>query len=198
MLLLIYCQFNICCHQSLLWSQLQLIRCLSGWLRRGHVGKPSAVTFLHCSLSHTTMISVSCEQLHCACCTSVDQPISTRYCSPFAHNISLTKTLRQDTLKKLVKYWCILCYYYFTPLLLLVSIALTVTNCFSACLLDSRVGRIDPGTFSVVLTSHCSGYCGFSMLLSCAISNSTSSTQSSSMSFGLSKSPFQLSQSSVS
>jgi len=47
--------------------------------------------------SHMTKIYVSCQKLHCACYSSVCQPILTSYCSPFAHNISLTKSLVQDT-----------------------------------------------------------------------------------------------------
>jgi len=101
-------------------------------------------------------------------------------------------------MKKLVKHWRILSYFVFTPLFLLVSIALTVTNTFSACLFDFRVGWISLGTFGAALTSRCSWHSGSSMLLSWSISDSTSAAQSSSLSFGLSKSPFQLSQSSVS
>ena len=97
-----------------------------------------------------------------------------------------------------MKHWCILSYIFFTPIFLLVSIALTVTNTFSACLIDFRVGRINPETFGAALTSDCSGHSESSMLLSYCTSDSTSATQSSSLSFGLSKSPFQLSQSLVS
>jgi len=46
---------------------------------------------------HTTKIYVSYQIVHCACHSSVYQPILTSYCSPFAHNISLTNTLVQDT-----------------------------------------------------------------------------------------------------
>jgi len=101
-------------------------------------------------------------------------------------------------MKKLVKHWCILSYFLFTPLFLLVSIALTVTNIFSACLWNFRVGWINPGKFCATLTSCYTGHCGSSMVLSCSISDSTAAAQSSSLSFGLSKSPFQLSQSSIS
>jgi len=47
--------------------------------------------------THMTKIYVCCKKLHCGCNKSVYQPILTSYCSPFAHNISLTKTLVQDT-----------------------------------------------------------------------------------------------------
>jgi len=97
-----------------------------------------------------------------------------------------------------VKHWRILSYFFFTPLFLLVSIALTVTNTISACLFVFRVGRINPETFGATLTSRRSGHSGSLMLLSCSISDSMSAAQSSSLSFGLLKSPFQLSQSSVS
>jgi len=97
-----------------------------------------------------------------------------------------------------VKHWRILSYFFCTTLFLLVSIALSITNTFSACVFDFRVGQINLGTFGAALTSCCSGHFGFSMPSSFSISDSTSATQSSSLSFRLSKSPFQLSQSSVS
>jgi len=101
-------------------------------------------------------------------------------------------------IKKLMKHWRVLPYVVFNPIFLLVSIALTIINTVSACLCDLHVGRINQGTFGAVLTSRCSGHSGLSMLFSCSISDSTSAAQSSSLSFGLSKSPFQLSQASVS
>jgi len=101
-------------------------------------------------------------------------------------------------MKKQVKHWCILSDFCFTPLFLLVSIALPIINTIPACLLDFRVGQINQETFGAALTSRCSGHSGSSMLLSCSISDSTSTMQSSSLSFGLSKSPFRLSQASVS
>jgi len=105
---------------------------------------------------------------------------------------------RSGYIKKLVKHWRILSYFLFTPLFLLVSISLTVINSFTSCLFDFRVGWINLGTFRTALTSCYSGYSGSSMLVSYSISDSTSAAQSSSLSFGLSKSPFQLSQSSLS
>jgi len=83
---------------------------------------------------------------------------------------------------------------FFTPLFLLVSIALTVTKTFSACHFDFRVCGINLETFGVALTCRCTGHSGTVMALSCSISDSTSTAQSSSLSFRLSKSPFQLSQ----
>ena len=41
--------------------------------------------------------NISGQKIHCACNTSVYQPIFTRYCSLFAHNISLTETLGEAT-----------------------------------------------------------------------------------------------------
>jgi len=98
---------------------------------------------------------------------------------------------------KLVNHWHILSFFFFPPLFLCVSTALTVTNTFSACLFDFRVGRTNPGTFGAVLTSCCSAHSESSMPLFCFISHSSSSAESSLMPFGLSKLPFQLSQSSV-
>jgi len=59
-----------------------------------------------------------------------------------------------------VNHWGILSYFLFTPLFLLISIALTIINTFSACLFDFREGRIHPGTFGWALTSPCFGHSG--------------------------------------
>jgi len=97
-----------------------------------------------------------------------------------------------------MKYWRILSYIFFTPVFFFVLIALTVINSVPGCLFDFHVGRINSGTFGAVLTSRCSGHSWSLMLFSCSISDSTSAAQSSSLSFGSSKSPFWFSQSSVS
>jgi hypothetical protein len=58
----------------------------------------SRVQYHSCTVRlHRTKIYVSCQMLHCACYTSVYRPIFTSCCIPFAHNISLTKTLSQNT-----------------------------------------------------------------------------------------------------
>jgi len=98
----------------------------------------------------------------------------------------------------LVNHWRILSYFFFRPLFLRVSTALTTRSIFSGCLFDFRVGRTNPGTYGAALTSCCSGDSGSSMPLLGCISDSSSAAQSSSLSFGLYKSPFQFSQSSVS
>jgi len=105
---------------------------------------------------------------------------------------------RSSYIKMLVKHWCILSCLFFTQLFLLISIALTVINTFSASLFDFRIGRINPGTFVAALTSRCSGHSGSPMRLSCSVSYSTPAAQPSSRSFGLSKSPLQWGQSAVS
>ena len=97
-----------------------------------------------------------------------------------------------------MKHWRVLFYCCFTPLFLLVSISLTVIKTDSTFLFDFRVGQINLGRFGAALTSHCSVQSRSSLLLSCSISHLTSALQSSSLSFGLSKCPFQWSQSSVS
>ena len=97
-----------------------------------------------------------------------------------------------------MKHGRILSYFFLTPLLLLVSIALTIINIFSACLFDYRAGQINPGTFGTALTFRSSGHSSSLMILWCCISDSMFVAQSFSLSFGLSKSPFQFSQSSVS
>ena len=96
-----------------------------------------------------------------------------------------------------MKHWHILSFLFFTPCFLLISIALTVTNSFSAFLFDFQVGRINPWTFGAVLTSQCNGHSVSSMPLPYSISDSKSALQLSSVSFGLSKSLFLSSQSSV-
>ena len=97
-----------------------------------------------------------------------------------------------------MKHWCILSDFFFTALFLLVSTALTITNTLSACLFDFRGGWIDPGTFSVVHTSCCSGHSGSSMWLPGSTLDWTSAVQLPSLSFVLSRSSCQFSQSSVS
>jgi len=91
-----------------------------------------------------------------------------------------------------------LSYFFFPPVFLHVSTALTVTNTISACLFDFCVGQTNQGTVGAALTSCYSGHSRSSMPLLCCISVSSSAAQSSSLSFGLSKSPFQYSQLSVS
>jgi len=93
---------------------------------------------------------------------------------------------------------CHYTYLFFTLVLLLVSIALTVANTFAACLFDFGVGWINPRSFGTMLTLRRPGHSGSSMLFPGSISDSASMAQSSSLSYGLSKSPCQLSQSSVS
>ena len=95
-------------------------------------------------------------------------------------------------------HWRILSYSHLIPLFLLVSIILTVINTFSTFFFDCRVGPINPGTFSAALTFRCSGVHQFSLWLSRYISHSLSALQTSSLLFGLSKSPFQWRQFSVS
>ena len=97
-----------------------------------------------------------------------------------------------------MKHWHILSCVFFPPWFLLVAIAWTVINTISPCPRNFGVGRINLGTFCAALISCCSGYYGSSMQLSSAISDSMSNLQSSSLSFGISKAPFQLSQCSVS
>lgn len=78
------------------------------------------------------------------------------------------------------------------------SIALTFINTFSAFLFDLHIGQINPETFGTAFTACFSGLSGFSMPLCYSISHSSSASQSSLLSFWLSKSPFQLKQHSVS
>ena len=95
-------------------------------------------------------------------------------------------------------HWPMLCYFFLFPLFLHVSIALTVTITCSACLLDFHVGRINPGIFGAALTSRCAVVSESSTTLRCSRSDSSSASQTSSLTFELSRSPFQSSQFSVS
>jgi len=95
-------------------------------------------------------------------------------------------------------HWRILSNFFLIPLFLLVSIILTVTNAFSTLFFDCRRGQISPERFGAALTFSTSRVSEPSLRLSSSISDSLSASQSSSRSFGLSKSPFQLSQFSVS
>ena len=97
-----------------------------------------------------------------------------------------------------MNHWCFLSSFFFTRLFLCISTALTVTNTLSAFLFHIRVGLTNSHTCGAVLTSCCSGHFGSSMQLLCSISVLLSAAQSSSLSFGLSKSTFQSNQSLVS
>ena len=94
--------------------------------------------------------------------------------------------------------WRMLSYFFLIPLFLLVSIILIVINAFSAFVFDRRIGPINLGTFSATLTFRCCGVSEYSLPLSSSITDLLSASQSSSLSFGWSKSPFQWSQFSVS
>jgi len=102
---------------------------------------------------------------------------------------------RSSNTKNLLKTYCpILSYFFLFPLILHVSVALTITNTFPVFFFDLRVSPINPGTFGAAHTSCCSGHSRSSKQLSSSTSDSLSASQSSSHSFCLSKSPFQLSQ----
>jgi len=82
-------------------------------------------------------------------------------------------------------------YCFLFPLLLLVSILLTIINTYATCFFDHCVGQINPWTFGAALAFCCSGAFISLIPLSCSISDSLSASQSSLLSFGLSQLPFQ-------
>ena len=88
--------------------------------------------------------------------------------------------------------------HFLVPLLLLVSIARTVINPFSAFCIDLHVGQINPGIFGAALTTQCSGLSDASIPWSGAILHSLLALQCSSLSSELSRSPFDRNQFSVS
>jgi len=77
------------------------------------------------------------------------------------------------------------------------EVQLAVINPFSACFVDLGAGRINPGTFDAALMTLCSGLSDALMPLPNSVWDSSSALQWSSLWFGLSRSPFQLSQFSV-
>jgi len=95
-------------------------------------------------------------------------------------------------------HWHILSYFFLILLFLLVSIILTVIIVFSAFFFDCQISQMNPGTFGAALTFRCSRVSESSLLLSSSIFDWMSASQSFLLLFGLSKSPFQLSQFSVS
>jgi len=104
-----------------------------------------------------------------------------------------------NKIKNLVKiHWHIRSYFSLFPLFLLVSIVMTVINTCSVFVIDLWVGRINLGTLGATLWSCCSVVSGSLIPLTSTISDAMFASQSSSLSFVFSKSPFQSSQFSVS
>jgi len=91
----------------------------------------------------------------------------------------------------------ILSYIFLFPWFLLVSIAPTITINLSARFCGLWDGRINSGKFGVTHISCCTAVSGSSMPLSCSKSDLLSTSQSSLLTFGLTKSQRQLSQFSV-
>jgi len=91
-------------------------------------------------------------------------------------------------------HWRILSYLVCIPLSLLVSIILTVINASLTIVFVRHIGRINPATFGAAHTFCCSGASESSQRMSSSRSDSLSASQPSWLSFGLSRSPFQLSQ----
>jgi len=77
------------------------------------------------------------------------------------------------------------------PIILFVSIALTVPNPFSDSFIDFRVGWVNPGTISMELIMRCSGNLEACTALHFSLLDSSSASQLSSLAFGLHKSLFQ-------
>ena len=90
--------------------------------------------------------------------------------------------------------WCVSYYVFSISILLVASIVLTITNTFPACQFDFRVSQINLEKFCAAHTSCRSELSGSSMQSPHSESDSTSASQSSSLSFGLHKLPYQTSQ----
>ena len=112
--------------------------------------------------------------------------------------ISKSNSRSNYIMNLVIIHWRILSYFFLIPLVLLISIILTVINAFSTFFFVCCIGRINPGTFGAALTFHCSGVSESTLPFSSSISDSLSASQSSSLAFGLSRSPFQLRRFSVS
>jgi len=129
----------------------------------------------------------------------VYEQLSSWDCSLFSYNISVSEILSQATYRT---WWKHIDPIYPTfslfPLLLLVSIALTVINTFSGSFINLHVGRINPGTFGAAHTTCCSGLSEALMPLHRSTSDASSASKSSSIVFGSTKSTYQVSQFSVS
>jgi len=78
------------------------------------------------------------------------------------------------------------------------SIILIVNQVISTFFFDYGIGWINSGTFGAAHTFHSNVVSESSLPLSCSVSDSSSRSKSSSLLFGLSTSPFQISQLSVS
>ena len=79
-------------------------------------------------------------------------------------------------------------------LFLYVSVALTVINTFWSILFVLHIGRINPGTYGVALTTCFTGLSEFSTTLPCSTWDSSLDSRSCLQSCGLSTSQFQISQ----
>jgi len=90
--------------------------------------------------------------------------------------------------------WRTVSYLFLIPWFLLVSIILPIINAFSTFFFERRIAQISSGTFDAAFTLCCCRVSESSMLVCSSISHWLSTCQSSSLSSGLSKSPFQLSQ----
>jgi len=171
---------------------------LSDWLRLGPLAKPSPEIFLLWSLSFYQNLYMLLNAAFHTLYFCLPTTIHIHLLTILPYYFSKT-TPRSSNIKNLGKtYQCILSYMILSPLFHLFCVALTFFDPFPVCSFDLCVGRVKPGWSSVALTSCCSGLSDSLMPLPSTISNSSSSTKLSSLSFGVFKSPFQLCQCSVS
>ena len=176
----------------------ELIGCLSAWLRLDPLAKPCPVIYLHWSLSFYSNIYIlpnnSVCPLYFCLLTNIHRQlhnILSEYFSKWNSRLNYIQNLVEIP-------WLILANFFLILIFLLVYIVLTVINTVSALFWDRCVAWINPGTFCEQLSCRCSGVSQSSMLLSSSMSDSLSASQSTLLSFGLSKSSFQSSQFSVS
>jgi len=159
---------------------------------------PSPEIFLHWSLSSSQNVYILPNIAYCPLYLCVLTNLLMQLLNMLSWYCSQRNSRSNYIMNLVIIHWCILSYFFLIPLFLLVSIILTIINVFAAFFFDQRIGRIDLGTFSAALRFRYSGLSESSLPLSSSISDLVSSSQSSCSLFGLSKSPFQLSQCSVS
>jgi len=167
-------------------------------MRHSPLAKPSPEIFLHRWLSSYynlwIVLNDSFCTLYCYLSTNIQMPLLSVvpwYASKWDSRSSNIKYLETT-------YSPILSNIFWVPILLLVSITVTVINLISASSTIFHIQRINSGTFVAALKSWCVGLCWSLMPLFRSTSVSSSASQSFSLTFGLSKYPVQLRQLSVS
>jgi len=132
------------------------------------------VSFLHGSLSFYQKLCIMLNDTFCLLCFCLSSNIQTSLVNILPSYYSKWNSWSSNMKNLLKTYYPILSYFFLFPLILLLSVALTVTNTFSVFFFDVCVGRIKPGTFGAAHTFRCPGHSGFLKQLSSSRSDSLS------------------------